>query len=136
MPELRIAGKDFFARGIERILSRQGERPSQLPDLPMLPPIEWPGSSSLARALATRSFEDDVQAVLRPSVGDRHLLRPGPFSRALADAKELLEYTRSQLPPGNDAGRLEVLDRAIRQLQEEQVLRDLAFGYRAALYAA
>ncbi|MEY4653653.1 MAG: hypothetical protein RI884_2234 [Pseudomonadota bacterium] len=126
MPDLRLPGKDFFTRGIDRIVGQSADLPASLPDRSTLPPTEHVARSSLDLVLAASRFEDTIDQALRPLNHDRDLLRPGEFGRALAGARSLLlKQPASQ-----------VLDRAIELLDEEQVLRDLAHHYRSALYPA
>ena len=136
MLELSGPGKDFFARGIERITSREGQRPNLLPDLPTLPPTEWPARSSLAQVLEVPHFEDEMDAVLQPRIDDRHLLRPGPYARALADAGGLLEGLSARHRGAGGSHEHQILERALQVIQDERDLLDLVSRYRSALYAA
>lgn len=134
MSDLRIRGKGFFTRGIERILTREGEEAQHLPALSALPPTEGAAQSSLAQLLAVPSFEDAIEALLQPQVEDRNLLRPGPYTRALSAARALLERRCDESVSASVQS--QVLRPAIEVLLEEESLRDLAFSYRSALHAA
>lgn len=134
MSDLKASGKDFFSRGIERIFTRQSEEASHLPELPALPPAEGPVRSSLSQLLSAPLFDDEIEAILQPQVDDKNLLRPGPYSRALSQARALLERRRNT--QGGTSLDSEVLALAIQTLEEEETLRDLAFRYRVALFAA
>ncbi len=136
MPELHIAGKEFYARGIEGVIHGGPALPSSLPELLSLPPTTQPGSPShLDRLLRTATFEDVLDEALRPHIGDPDLLRPGAFTRALDAARSVLQdRTQNDGVAGAAYGR--ILQRAISLLEEEQALRALADHYRAALYAA
>lgn len=136
MPDLHIAGKEFYARGIEGIVHDSQSHPPSLPELLSLPPTLQPGGSShLDRLLRVPCFHDVLEEALRPHVEDPHLLRPGAFTRALDAARgELLARTQEGDSEGAAHGR--ALGRAIALLDEEQALRALAHHYRTALYAA
>lgn len=136
MPELRMQGKDFFTRGIERILTHEGAQAQHLPEFSTLPPSEGAARSSLEQLLAAPNFEDEIEAFLQPRVQDKNLLRPGPYTRALSAARALLEQRcDASLSLGAQA-QSQVLRPAIEVLQQEEGLRDLAFSYRSALHAA
>ncbi|MFY8102763.1 MAG: hypothetical protein ACOVK6_01580 [Ramlibacter sp.] len=136
MPDLHIAGKEFYARGIERIIPDGEAYASSLPELLSLPPTTQPGGAShLDRLLRVPSFQDVVEEALRPHVEDPDLLRPGTFTRALEAARRVLQ-ARTQDSETPEAGHSRSLERAIALLDEEQALRALAHHYRTALYAA
>ena len=136
MPDLQIAGKDFYARGIESIThSGQTFAPS-LPELLSLPPTTQPGGSShLERLLRAPSFQDVLEAALRPHIEDPDLLRPGSFTRALDAARGVL-HARTQEADTKSSASGRAMEHAIALLDKEQALRELADYYRAALYAA
>ncbi len=126
MSDLRLPGKDFFSRGIDRIVTPADASPAGLPKQTTLPPVEHVARSSLDRLLAASRFEDELDRALRPRISDSSLLRPGEFHRALQDARALL----GRQPPSR------IVAGAIELLQEEEALRELVQMHRSALYSA
>ena len=136
MSDLHIAGKAFYARGIDGIIQGEQAHVASLPELLSLPPTTQPGGPShLERLLRVPSFDDVLEAALRPSIADPDLLRPGSFTRALDAAYGVLQAHQQRCAATSPA-HAGILEQAIALLSEEQALRELAHRYQAALYAA
>lgn len=136
MSDLHIAGKAFYARGIDGIIQGEQAHVALLPELLSLPPTTQSGGPShLERLLRAPSFHDVLEDALRPSIEDPDLLRPGSFTRALDAACEVLQ-ARQQNSSTASPAHARILEQAIELLCEEQALRELAHRYQVALYAA
>ncbi len=133
MLELAAKIEGFFTRGIDSITTR--DEPGQAPvdglQAPhrLLPP-DHDGGSALDQLFPASGFETEIDAAIRPVIGDRQLLLPRPFADALEGACLSMQRLNER------HGKSVVLDRATKILLAEQELRNLALMYRNALHQA
>lgn len=113
-------------RGLTEILPGQGEAAPALPASRPLDPPDAASAHRLESLLAPRGLAGELEAALVPDIDDRSLLLPGPFRRALDDARALLARSAG----GEDGG---ALAQALRIVDEDLALRDLAAMYRGLL---
>ncbi len=95
----------------------------------LLPP-DHDGGSALDHLFPASGFETEIDAAIRPVIGDRQLLLPRPFADALEGACLSMQRLNER------HGKSVVLDRATKILLAEQELRNLALMYRNALHQA
>ena len=129
MADLRVNGLSF-ERGIENIAYAGKEASgNHLPDRQDLPPSADGVRAQLDQLLDKPGVRHFLEDALRPQVGNRELLMPAVFSRALANACAELEKAAEEGTADSRA-----LNRALRLLKEETGLRELVSMYRSALY--
>ncbi len=133
MADHRIGPSPFFERGIDTIVVEKGQARATLPDLQLLLPPEDASQPQLERLLAARTFDSLLDAAARPAIADRALLLPSRFNEALRGAMATLkqEATRRK---DRDERESKALRRAVRLLNEDEDLRELAHTYTSALY--
>lgn len=118
-------------RGLTQILRGPDAVPSSLPAQAQLDPAEALATQQLEALLAPRGLAAQLEAALSPAVGDRALLLPGAFRGALEAARAALAQAAQR---STDAATQKLLQRALRALDEDLSLRDLASMYRNVLH--
>jgi hypothetical protein len=85
-------------------------------------------SSPLQALLQGSGLQQRIETALQPPLAERSLLRPGPFTAALIEARDAFRAASSA-----DPAQAKLLDAARRTLDEELGLRELAAMYRGVL---
>ena len=117
-----------FERGLVDVQYRAAGASEALPERAQLDPAELLQAPPLAGLLGG-GLQARLESALGPTVPDRALLRPAPFTAALTEARDALR----EAARGRDPGQARALDAARRLLDDELALRDLAAMYRGAL---
>lgn len=117
-----------FDRGIERIV-HEDALPDGLPENAGLSPSDLARVAQLDQLLGARSLGDCLEAALKPAIGNKDLLAPGPFRETLDATVQMLREAAAGQPES-----ARELTRAARLLAEDAALRDLLQMYRSLLY--
>lgn len=127
-----------FDRGIDRVTyARRGETQT-LPQRQEEAPSEFRGRPQLEALFAQPTFDDALEAAIRPQLVNRDLLVPSRFHSALERTLARLSseiddeegVTDGEMP----VEKKRVLQRAVRLLNAERDLRGLVQMYRSVLY--
>jgi len=118
-------------RGIEGIshLNRNNGDYDLWPERRSLPPPSQGVKAHLAELLNTPDTARYLYAVLQPTITNPELLLPAKFHAILAKALKDLRTTAAKKDESS-----RTINRAVRLLNEEVGLRELAQMYRSALY--
>ena len=117
-------------RGLTEVLHGGAPAGPAMPAQRQLVPAESLAAQHLAALLAPRSLAAELEAALQPPVDDRALLLPGAFRGALEAARDEL----AQAATTADAAARRLLNDALRALDDDLALRDLATMYRGVLH--
>lgn len=133
MPDLRIGGGDFFARGLDGISHMSVTEARGLPDPHELAPADQAQRPQLDQLLALPNIESFLEDSLRPELDDPDLLTPTRFHEVQTAVQTQIE-ARAEALRASDPEGAKVLARAGRLLADELNLRELLQMYRSSLY--
>ena len=127
-----------FDRGIDRVTyARRGDAHS-LPRRQEEAPSEFRGRPQLEELFAQPTFDDALEAAIRPQLVNRDLLVPSRFQAVLDRTLERLSGEVGDEVGATDGemttDKKRVLQRAVRLLNAERDLRGLVQMYRSVLY--
>jgi hypothetical protein len=118
-------------RGLTEILHAGTQGAPALPQQHQLDPAESLAAPALDTMLGPAGLDAELEAALTPNVDDRALLLPAAFRGALEQARASLAQAATQAA---EPALQRLLQAAVRTLDDDLALRDLAAMYRGLLH--
>ena len=133
MSDVRIGGGNFFSQGLDGISHLSATETTTLPGQHALTPAEQAKRPLLEELLALPNMESFLEEAIRPDLNDPDMLIPGNFKKAHDAVLQCLQHAAEEMR-SNDPEGAKVLNRAVRVLNDDRVLRDLVHDYCSALH--
>jgi type III secretion protein X len=119
----------WLDRGLVQISHTRGGATPQMPQQQQLDPAQSLAGGQLDALLNAQGLGWVLESALHPPLRDRSLLLPGYFRHALEAARDAMRQAIQRQP-----ALAKPLSPALRALEEDLALRDLAQMYRSVLH--